>query len=64
MTRTYAESFQLLSTQLELIGDPRPDVASPPRHDDPAPVRRRPAFSAEQEAQLTWSEPGPEPQGG
>ena len=37
MTRTYAESFQLLSTQLELIGDPRPDVASPPRHDDPAP---------------------------
>ncbi len=37
MTRTYDESFQLLRARVELIGDPRPVVASPPRHDDTAP---------------------------
>ena len=37
MNRSYAESFALLQERVELIGEPRPEVSRPPRHDDEEP---------------------------
>lgn len=37
MNRSYAESFALLHERLELIGEARPEVSRPPRHDDEQP---------------------------
>lgn len=34
MRRSYAESFTVLAEAVEIVGDPKPDVARPPRHDD------------------------------
>ena len=37
MNRSYAESFALLQERVELIGEARPEVSRPPRHDEEEP---------------------------
>ena len=34
MRRTYGESFAILRERVEIVGEPRPIVERPPRHDD------------------------------
>ena len=37
MRSSYEESFAIIKERVEIIGEPRPGVTRPPRHDDEAP---------------------------
>jgi BTB/POZ domain-containing protein KCTD9 len=58
MNRPYAESFALLQERLELIGEPRPEVSRPPRHDDEEPGPSIFRYVAEDEDFMALTLPG------
>jgi uncharacterized protein YjbI with pentapeptide repeats len=58
MKRNYTDSFAILRERLDLIGNPRPDVLTPPRHDDEEPGPSIFRYIAEQEDLSDLTLPG------